>query len=78
MQLKTSHFKAAPDSSEDLEVEDNEGDDGDDAGSHQARPVDVESEEDDLDENPKEKVDENLTTKKMLMRIKKRNLSTLI
>ena len=71
-------FKAAPDSSEDLEVEDNEGDDGDDASPHQTRPVDVESEEDDLDENPEEKFYENLTTKKMLMRIQKRNLSTLI
>ena len=38
----------------------------------------AQDEEDDLDENPKEKVDENLTTKKMLMRIQKRNLSTLI
>ena len=34
-----------PDSSEDLEVEDDEGDDGDDAGPHQPRPVDVEPED---------------------------------
>ena len=36
-------FEASPDSSEDLEVEDNEGNDWDDASSHQAGPVDVES-----------------------------------
>ena len=34
-----------PDSSEDLEVEDDEGDDGDDAGPHQPCPVDVEPED---------------------------------
>ena len=38
----TTLMKKVPDSSEDLEVEDDERDDGDDAGAHQPRPVDVE------------------------------------